>query len=198
MSNWRLWRHAFGLALIVLLLAGCGGAPAAQTDEEFADAAQGVCTTLKAELDPLDALGPIGVNTLAPWAEAYERASEALADLVITEVSAPQGTRLRSGLAELADSYDAFGEALDKAVAQNSDPEESYVVGGFLGDGTVILFPLSGRNLFERMEGSVQIETEKALVLNLLETETAVREAARSLGLEDCTLVAMFSNSTEK
>ena len=157
----------FGLSL---LLASCG--PPALNDEEFTDSAREVCSTLKTEIAsvvPLD---------FTSRADAYRQAADALADLEITEKSAPQGFRLRSGLAELANSFDMFDKAFTEALAKaNIVPEAVF----FTEEGSVFAISMSDNDISK-------LEIEAALLLELSATNELVREAANSLELEECVI----------
>jgi len=181
MSRKKRFLQMFSLTLILLLLAGCGGVSAKPTatptpsllsDEEFAGSAREVCGTLKTEIASLDTLD------LTSKAEAYRRAADALIDLEINQQSAPQGTRLRSGLAELADSLDIFDKALVEALikARIEGPFTLMITEG----GSV--FVISGGDL-STLKG---LEIEADISLELKAAQALVRQAATALGLEEC------------
>ena len=164
------------LSAMSLLLASCGPTPL--NDEEFTDTAREVCSTLKTEIASLDTFD------FTSRAEAYRRAADTLADLNITEQSAPQGTRLRSGLAEMADFFDVFGQAYAEFLTNpkvettrtGDTPQLMYTV-----DGSV--YANWGDILF-----STKLEIEAATVLEHYATKERVREAAISLELEECAI----------
>ena len=159
------------LFALSLVLVSCGSP--SLNDEEFTDTAREVCSTLKAEIASIDSLD------ITSRADAYRHAADALADLEITEQSAPQGYLLRSGLVELADSFDmfdkAFAEALTKA---NIDTPETVI---FTEEGSVFAISMSTNDLSK-------LDIESALVLELNVNNALVREAAISLELEECAI----------
>ncbi len=162
------------LSAMSLLLASCGPTPL--NDEEFTDTAREVCSTLKTEIAYLN------TDDFTSRAEAYRRAADALADLNITEQSAPQGTRLRSGLAEMADFFDVFGQAYaefltNPKVTRTGDTPQLM----FAEDGSV--YANWGDILF-----STKLEIKAATVLEHYETQERIREAAISLELEECAI----------
>ena len=164
------------LSAMSLLLASCGPTPL--NDEEFTDTAREVCSTLKTEIAYLN------TDDFTSRAEAYRRAADALADLNITEQSAPQGTHLRSGLAEMADFFDVFGQAYAEFL---TNPKVETTSTGDIPQlmiteaGTV--FGHWGDILF-----STKLEIEAATVLEHYETQKRIREAAISLELEECAI----------
>ncbi len=158
------------LSAMSLLLASCGPTPL--NDEEFTDTAREVCSTLKTEIASLDTFD------FTSRAEAYRRAADTLADLNITEQSAPQGTRLRSGLAEMADFFDVFGQAYAKVEKTRIGDTLQLI---YTEDGSV--YANWGDILL-----STKLEIEAATVLEHYATKERVREAAISLGLEECAI----------
>jgi hypothetical protein len=157
------------VCLFVLPLASCGPKPL--TDMELAEAARTTCGTLQTEsatLDPLD---------LTSRAAAYKRAAEALSAINITEASAPQGMKLRSGIAGLADSFDKFDKAINEAIAKaNLKGQVTLMIGE---DGTVFAYAGS---IFD----IAKLEIDPTLLANLRANQTQVQEAAISLALEEC------------
>ena len=150
-----------------LLLAACG--TNSLTDEEFTAAARPTCTTLNTEVAPLG-----GLN-LADRAVSYRKAAQALDALSITSGSAPNGSRLRTGLADLADASEKLAAALSDA---NVDETAT---------------------LFITEEGSVYVTTGSVLEMTKLSIDPAiakevqtlqadVTEAATALGLTECNL----------
>lgn len=186
MNSRRLLQQAFGLTIIVLLLAGCGGTSATPTatltpvpptakpmpsllsDEEFAETAQGTCQTLMTEITSLNPLDNTGK------AEAYRRAAGILTELEISEESAPQGILLRTGLIELAEAQENFAGALDKALA-GADIDIELLIITEEGD----VFGIASDEM-------VILDLDKALVIERSTKIDAVRGAATALGLEEC------------
>ena len=164
--------------LAVLATSGCGlgqlFGPPPLNDEEFAEAAREVCSDLKAKFEPLEEFVLFDVK-----AEACRQAADALADLEITEQSAPHGTQLRSSLAELADLYDAADKALSEAATKAGLKEPFTVM--ITEDGTVLAYKDS---IFDVMV----LEVDRNLIADLLSAQEQVREAAMSLNLKDCAI----------
>lgn len=181
MSNTRLLQFVFSLMMAWMLLAGCGSGtaePEPLTDAEFTLAAQEVCGTLKTDIT--------AAATFEKKAQGYRRAADQLSEMVISEQSAPQGFQFRSSLIELANSYAAFNQALAEAITK-VDIEEGYSV-TITEDGTVYVSPGNVTNIFEKMANMQQLDIEPALALKLIESDTVAREAAISLGLNDCAM----------
>lgn len=178
--TFQFTQSVLGLMLALLLLVGCGGEPAepALSDAEFTQAAQAVCSTLKTEIS--------AAATFENQGQGYRRAADQLSEMVITEQSAPQGFQLRSGLITLANSYDAFNQALAEAITR-VDIEESYSI-MITEDGSVYASPDNVSNLFEKMANMQQLTIEPDLVLKLIESEAAFQETAIALGLKDCAM----------
>lgn len=185
-------RLAMVLVLLMsLVISGCGPGqlfgptptptptltptPTPLTDEEFTEVAREVCSNLKIEIAPLN------LFDLASKADAYRRAADALAGLEITEQSAPYGTYLRSGLAELADSFDIFNKALSEALIK-ADLVDVHIT--ILIDEAGGVFAHPSDNVF----GIARLEIDATLIEELQSTQEQVREAAISLNLEDCAI----------
>ena len=180
MRNPKKWlQQTAGVTLILLLLAGCGGTAAIEpeptarflSDEEFVIAAQGTCEALAAELASLEELDFSG------RAEAYHRAAGTLAALEISEESAPQGTLLRTSLAELAGAFETFSGALDQALAEAGIDKPAILM--WSEDGDVYA---SAGSIFDM----VKLEIDNAVVTRLTTGVDTAREAANALGLEEC------------
>jgi len=170
--------------LMSLVISGCGPGqlfgptltptPTPLTDEEFTEFAREVCNALETEITPL-----IGTIDFASGADAYRKAADALAALEITEQSAPQGTHLRSGLAELADSTDIVDKALTEALTKaNFDTPVTvmFTIGGKVYAYSGMIFNMTW------------LEIEPDLILDWFATQELVREAAISLELEQCAI----------
>ena len=169
--------------LMSLVISGCGPGqlfgptltptPTPLTDEEFTEFAREVCSALETEIASLDTLD------FSSRADAYRQAADALAALELTEQSTPQGTRLRSGLAELADSSDIVGKALTEALTKaNFDTPVTvmFTIGGKVYAYSGMIFNITW----------LEIETD--LILDWFATQELVREAAISLELEQCAI----------
>ena len=169
--------------LISFVVTGCGPGqlfgptltptPTPLTDEEFAEYAVDVCSTLKTDFT--------SINTFdfTSRAEAYRRAADSLTHLEITEQSAPQGTQLRIGLSELADSYGFLDKALTEAVDKANIDTTAIDTLFFGEDGSVYAV---SQSIFD----ITKLEIEETLLTELYANATLVQEAAISLGLEDC------------
>ena len=155
-----------------LLFAGCG--PKALSDMEFADAAQDVCSTLHTESASLSDLD------LTARAAAYQHAVDALVALNITEESAPQGTKLRSGLTRLADSFGEFGKAISDATLKANLQEPVAIA--ITEDGSVFGYPES--SVFD----ITKLDVDPTILSDLRTYQAQVQEAATSLKLEDCVI----------
>lgn len=189
-SSRRLMQQAFGLTLIVLLLAGCSGAsvkptatltpvpptatpmPSLLSDEEFAETAQGTCQTLMTEITSLNQFDYAGK------AEAYRLAAGVLTEFEVSEESAPQGILLRNGLIELAEAQENLAGALDKALAV-ADMDTL----GMLITTEEIVFASASYPLGDDI---VILDLDSALIFEVNTKIDAVRGAATALGLEEC------------
>jgi hypothetical protein len=174
--------------LMSLIISGCGPGqlfgptptptPTFLTDEEFTKVAHGVCSNLKTEIAPLD---PFILFDLTSKADAYKRAADVLADLEITEQSAPYGTLLRSGLAELADSLDMVDKVLSEAIIKAD-----------LGESDITIIITEGGEVFAYtdsiFEATYLEEIDASQIENLQSIQEQVRAAAMSLNLEDCAI----------
>jgi len=167
-------RMAIGVAVLAgSLLSGCGST-SSLSDQEFSDAALSTCSTLKEVTATLDWL------SFGELSDAYAAAARELNALQITGESAPNGTLLRSYLAELADSYSLLEVAVEDAMAA--------IVGGASGslsvmvadDGTFFAYP--GDDMFDIERLDVDPSAWVAVQTNL----TQVEDAAQTLGLSDC------------
>ena len=164
------------IILVSLVLTGCGPGqlfgPPLLNDEEFAESARGVYSNLKTDFDSLN---PIDFTSKA---DVYSRAADALDDLEISEQSAPQGARLRSGLSKLAVSYDMFDKALNEALSKANI------------EGSFNLMITEGGSVFVTSGGDwatlQELEIETDLYLELKAAQTLIQDAAIALGLEDC------------
>ena len=150
-----------------LLLSACG--TNSLTDEEFTAAARPTCTTLKTEVAPLG-----GLN-LADRAVSYRKAAQALDALSITSGSAPNGSRLRTGLADLADASEKLAAALSNANL----------------DDTATLFITEEGSVYVTTGGVLEmtkLPIDPAIAKEVQTLQTEVTEAATALGLTECNL----------
>ncbi len=183
----------FLFLVMCIFLSGCGSTkvlspthtptatltptPKPINDEEFAEAAREVCSSLKTEIDSLN---KFILFDLTSKAEAYRKAADALAYLDITEQSAPLGIYFLSSINDLASSFDIVGKALSEAIAKAS-LDESNISLAVTGDGTV--YGSTG-SIFE----SKKLEVDPTMIKELLQLIEQVNEAAISLNLEDCAI----------
>ena len=159
----------FCLIVMSLSLASCGPKPL--SDAEFSDAAKTVCHTLNTESASL------GEIDLGSRAAVYTQATDALTDLTITEKSAPQGTALRSGLAELSDAFENLGKAIDDAATKaNLTAPVTVLIGD---DGTMFGY---GKSVLP----IIRLDVDPTLMPALQALQTKVRDAANSLNLAEC------------
>ena len=163
------WTAIIFMGSLWLSLASCG--PAALSDEEFTEAAKPACQALATEIEALEDMD------FAGRAAAYRQAAQALEAFKISEDSAPQGTLLRTTLAEMAGTVDAFSSALTVALDGADIENPTYMAFG--EDGGVIA---TAGTLFDM----VKLDVDPAVVLAMTDKLAALKEAATALGLEQC------------
>ena len=151
--------------------------PAHLSDEEFADAAPEICQTLLE-----DYASAIETENLASryagLSAAYSQAASAMAELDITETSAPQGTQLRTSLASLAEALDIFWPALSAALGEGLEAGESVNI-MVTEAGTVYLVNITA--------GDIEIaDIDPPITLAVITAQDAATAAAAALGLPDC------------
>jgi hypothetical protein len=170
-----------------LLVSGCGlgqilaptptPTPAHLSDGEFGDAAREICQTLLE-----DYASAIETENLASrytgLSAAYSQAASAMAELDITETSAPQGTQLRTSLASLAEALDIFWPALSAALGEALEAGESVNI-LVTEAGTVYLVNLTAGD----META---DIDPPITLAVITAQEAATAAATALGLPDC------------
>jgi len=170
----RISHMCLCLCALVLLIAGCG--PKNLSDEEFAEAAQGICQTLADEYASASEAIVISDKYIGQ-AAAYRKAAEALAEINISEESAPQGSYLRTNLAELAEAQEIFADILTEALATADIEGQMFM---FVTEGGKVF--ASGGSIFD----IVELDIDPTIVLGMTETQTALREAATELDLPNC------------
>ena len=157
------------LCALFLSVTSCG--PAALSDVEFAEAALPACEALAAGIDALEDMDYAG------RAEAYRLAAEALEAFNISEQSAPQGMLLRTNLAGMAETIDAYAAAV--ATALDSAGIEN----------PTMMMTTEGGNIFASTGSifdTVKLDVDPAVVLDLSAKLAALKEAAGAAGLEEC------------
>lgn len=157
------------LCALFLSITSCGAA--ALSDAEFAEAALPACEALATGIDALEDMDYAG------RAEAYRLAAEALEAFNISEQSAPQGTLLRTSLAELPEGIETFAAALAEALTGAGMETPAMLM--TTEDGNVFASPGS---IFDM----AKLDIDPAVVLALTAKLAALKEAASAAGLEQC------------
>lgn len=153
------------------------------TDERFAADAAVICDELEASLNNSSALL---IERYKIKAEAYQRAADEFAEFRINEESAPQAVTLRMKMMELAETTESFANALEVALTQAGI--EGTITLIFTEKGSILA--MEGDNTFDNIFTAnwVELDIDETVVLDMINNEDAVNNAAEALGLNSCRL----------
>lgn len=149
------------------------------TDERFAADAAVICDELEASLNNSSVLI---IEIYKIKAEAYQKAADEFAGFRINEESAPQAVTLRMNMLALAGTTESFASALEVALTQAGIEGIVNVIISEKG----LVIGIEGDNIFTG--SSVELDIDETIVIDMINNEDAVNNAAEALGLISCRL----------
>jgi hypothetical protein len=169
------------ILMVILSSLACEIPSATLSDEEFAELARPTCQSLKVELGNIDASDLILHQIFEMRAAAYTQTAEQMAEINVSEESAPYATVLRATLAELAGVNINFAGALEQALAEADLKSSGKLTLLTTETGRVMV---TTGSIFEM----TTLDIDMALASSLYTLRITINEAASALGLEDCML----------